>query len=260
MKIRICLLLILLLAPVVLLVTPVHADLATYQQNCPYGSISIDCQAPTLTDIQTFGMNMLGTAWALGGVLFFGILIYNGLIYLLGNWEESKYILGASLEDVQKRMTQWGIGFVIFFLSYPIMNSGLKLVVGDSACYKDLQTPAVHFIFPCVCDYEGDGIHDCATPTPTPTPGNPTPTNPTPAIPTPQLTPPASYNISCTTYDADISWVVDKLSRTYCPKDCTSILRGVQKFPFSDLYANQLGIKYIWCQCDDNSCLGFTAN
>ncbi len=132
---------------------PVHADLAEYQENCSVNSTSEACQPPQLSDIQTLTVNLLGTVWALGGVIFMGLLIYNGMIYLLGSWEEAKYILGASLEDVQKRMVQWGISFMIFLFSYPFMNSVLKFAVADSECYESLQSPVVMFVFPDVCNY-----------------------------------------------------------------------------------------------------------
>jgi len=141
-----------ILAIVINIFTPLAVlGVSNPQTDCPANSVSVNCQPPKISDIQVFIVQMIGTAWALGGILFGGILIYNGAIYLIGNWEESKYVLGASIEDVQKRMTQWGIGFFLFFLSYPIMNSFLKFLVGNSNCYDQLKVPGFTFVFSEVC-------------------------------------------------------------------------------------------------------------
>lgn len=149
-------------------VLPVAADLTTYQQNCSTQNITEDCIPPTISDAQGLAFKLLVSAWSLAGVIFLVLLIYNGLIYLLGSWEESKYILGASLEDVQKRMAQWGIGFFLFFLSYPLMNTMLKALVNDGDCYASLKEPGFTFFFPEVCSYEGP-VKVTQTPTPKPT-------------------------------------------------------------------------------------------
>ena len=109
------------------------------------------CTPPTLGDLQTMLVSLIGMAYALIGVLFMGILIFNGAIYLIGYIEDSKYILGASIEDAQKRMTQWLIGFLMVIISYPLINTFMKGIVGTSSCYDKLNNPTVQFIFPSVC-------------------------------------------------------------------------------------------------------------
>lgn len=130
---------------------PVFADLTTYQTNCSVNGVSETCQPPSISDFQSLVAKIISTAWSLGAVVFFVLLLYNGTIYLVGSWEESKYILGASLEDVQKRMTQWGIGFFMFFLSYPLMNTLLLALVANTDCYAALRKPGFTFFFPTLC-------------------------------------------------------------------------------------------------------------
>jgi hypothetical protein len=118
----------------------------------PINSRDPACLPPTLGDLQTTLVSLIGTAYAMVGVLFMGILIFNGLIYLLGYLEDTKFILGASIEDAQKRMTQWLVGFLIVLISYPLVNGFMQLIVGDSSCYEKLNNPTVQFIFPSVCN------------------------------------------------------------------------------------------------------------
>lgn len=123
-----------------------------YQETCSANSVDPNCRPPNFYDVQLFVVQLIGTAWALGGFIFAALLIYNGTLYLMGYFEELKFILGASIEDAQKRMVQWGVGFVLFFISYPIVHSLLKLLIGENNdCYGDLRVPGFTFIFYDVC-------------------------------------------------------------------------------------------------------------
>ena len=134
-----------------------------YQESCSANSVDPNCRPPNFYDVQLFVVQLIGTAWALGGFIFAALLIYNGTLYLMGYFEELKFILGASIEDAQKRMVQWGVGFVLFFISYPIVHSLLKLLIGpDSDCYSDLRVPGFTFIFYDVCTQPSTTV----TPTP----------------------------------------------------------------------------------------------
>lgn len=144
-----------------ILTITVYAVGTNYQETCSANSVDPDCKPPNLFDVQLFVVQLIGTAWALGGLIFGALLIYNGTLYLMGYFEELKFVLGASIEDAQKRMVQWGIGFVLFFISYPIVHSLLKFLVGTNDCYEDLRVPGFTFIFYEVCT---------GTNTPTPTP------------------------------------------------------------------------------------------
>ena len=115
-------------------------------------SATDNCLPPTLLDFQTSIVSLIGTGYAMIGLIFMGILIFNGVVYLVGYIEDAKYILGASIEDIQKRMTQWLVGFLMVILSYPLINGFMQLIVGDNSCYEKLNNPTVQFIFPEVCD------------------------------------------------------------------------------------------------------------
>lgn len=134
------------------IIAPVKADLTDYQTTCSTTSISADCTPLKISDIQALVAKVLSLTWSLGAVVFFCILLFNGLVFLLGSWEDAEYILGVSIKDAKKRMTQWGTGFFMFFLSYPLMNTALNLVVGDSDCYANLKQPGFTFFFPNVCE------------------------------------------------------------------------------------------------------------
>lgn len=122
-----------------------------------------DCQAASLLDAQLMVVQLIGTAWALGGLVFFFLLVTNGSLYLMSYIDELKYIIKIDPEDAQKRMIQWAIGFVLFFLSYPIVASLLKLIINENtSCYDKLRVPGFTFIFYDVC------VKDPTTPTPTP--------------------------------------------------------------------------------------------
>lgn len=139
-----------------LVLFPVVAFAAPTAAECqgPISSRPVGCLPPTLGDFQTTLVSLIGTAYSMVGVLFLGILLFNGMIYLIGYIEDAKYILGASIEDAQKRMTQWLIGFLMVLLSYPLINGFMQGIVGDNACYEKLNNPTVQFIFPNVCDLE----------------------------------------------------------------------------------------------------------
>jgi hypothetical protein len=150
----------------------VSADTVTYPAasgvNCPigYGQVSGTCQPPTISDLQVTIVTVIGTMYGLVGLIFTGILVFNGMVFLIGYWEEAKYILGFSIEDSKKLMTQWMIGLLIVIIAYPIMNTLMKGIVGTTSnCYDKLNSPAFQFVFPTVCT-KSPGV---ITPTPTPT-------------------------------------------------------------------------------------------
>ena len=144
--------LIFFILSLVLIPAIIFAAPTTEECQDPISSRPIGCLPPTLGDFQTSLVSLIGTAYAMVGVLFMGILLFNGMIYLIGYIEDSKYILGASIEDAQKRMTQWMIGLLMIVLSYPFVNSIMKGIVGTSDCYSKLNNPTVQFIFPTVCN------------------------------------------------------------------------------------------------------------
>lgn len=145
---------VILLSLVILFLSMPSVVLADSRVPCAINenSATDNCLPPTLLDLQTSIVSLIGTGYAMIGLVFMGILIFNGVIYLIGYIEDAKYILGASIEDIQKRMTQWLVGFLMVILSYPLINGFMQLIVGDNPCYEKLNNPTVQFIFPEVCD------------------------------------------------------------------------------------------------------------
>lgn len=199
----------------------------------PYNTRPEECLPPTLGDLQTTLVSLIGSIYALSGVMFMGILLYNGLIYLLGYIDDAKYILGATIEDAQKRMTQWLIGFLMVLISYPLVNGFMQVIVGDSSCYEKLNNPTVQFIFPEVCDI-GEESSDSPTTTPTIIPINTS----TP-VETPTITMDAT---SCALWGASIRGNPN----LFCENKCSSSGQRYQSF---DNTANSPQPQTIWCDC-----------
>ncbi len=121
-------------------------------RDCSANSIDPECNPATIRDAQLMVVQLIGTAWAIGGIVFFLLLLINGLLYLMSYNDELKYIIKIDPEDAQKRMIQWGIGFILFFLSYPIVASLMKLIISENNdCYNDLRVPGFTVIFYDVC-------------------------------------------------------------------------------------------------------------
>lgn len=128
---------------------------------CAVNSSDENCLPPTLGNFQTTIVSLIGTMYSMVGFIFLGILVFNGVIYLIGNLEDAKYILGASIEDVQKRMTQWLIGFMMVLISYPLVGGFMKTIVSGNECYSKLNNPMVQFIFPNVCPVIAKNTSSC---------------------------------------------------------------------------------------------------
>ena len=239
-----------------MLIVPVFADLSNNQTKCSGFAVKEDCQPLTILDAQVLAGNMIGTAYALGGLLFLGILIYNGTIYLIGSWEEAKYILGASLEDIQKRMAQWGVGFFLFFLSYPIMNSILhNIIPPDSKCYGGFQSPVVMFVFPDVCDYVAQ---PSITPTSTATATVTAPLTPTPLTTPITATPPFTYNLlRCVGFSNQRPQASCKTLEQICGMACIAVdysdkkAKPLVRTPLANLMDScaTWGMQSMWCTC-----------
>lgn len=201
---------------------PVRADIDDYRNNCSTTGISEDCLPPQMSDIQVLIAKLLTTAWSLGAIAFFLILLYNGLIYLLGSWEDAEYILGASIKDVQKRMSQWGVGFFMFFLSYPLMNTILGGLVANTDCYADLREPGFTFFFPTVCNEIEINVDPYK-------------------INVPEVE--ANKGMSCIDY-----LNLNKINLDiYCNSVCNSFYKSYTLFPVKD---NSQAL--VYCKCDGN--------
>lgn len=149
---------VLIFMAVFFIVTPVftvniNASLSDFQNTCSTQSTSEECKPLQIKDVQELVAKAISLLWSLGAVVFFLLLLFNGAVFLIGSWEDAEYILGVSIKDAKKRMTQWVVGFIMFFLSYPIMNTLLQLLVtNDTDCYASLKEPGFTFFFPDVCN------------------------------------------------------------------------------------------------------------
>lgn len=216
--------------------TVANADINDYRENCSTTNVSEDCLPPQISDIQVLVAKLLTSAYYLGGLAFFLILLYNGSIYLIGSWEESEYILGASIKDVQKRMAQWGTGFFMFFLSYPLMNTILGLLVANTNCYEALREPGFTFFFPTVCNEVE--INE-----------------PVDAVETNIDEGQISYQWTCDEYKAATGYA--KNLTTQCFLNCGLAYSTVSLFPLKDT------TDYVYCDCANKSianiCVGITS-
>jgi hypothetical protein len=192
------------------------------------------CLPPTLGDLQTTLVSLIGSIYALSGFLFMGILLFNGLIYLIGYLDDAKYILGASIEDAGKRMTQWLIGFLMVLISWPLVGGFMSMIVGESECYDKLNNPMVQFIFPNVCD-----ISENQSPTSTPT----STIAPSP-IAQDRVKCDEFSNISSVLYDAD----------GFCDKWCYSSGRTAKYQSFTADAPLGIASYTVWCDCENLAC------
>jgi len=188
-------------------------------------SSATNCLPPTLGDLQTSLISLIGTAYAMTGVLFMGILIFNGMIYLIGYIEDAKYILGASIEDAQKRMTQWLIGFLMIILSYPLINGFMQGIVGTSDCYSKLNNPTVQFIFPNVCKTDGSSTS----------------------------TDPVQDAVSCSNYDVTIKQETLQDINVWCTGRCAGLTEPKPKFMDFSYPPTGTLKKTIKCNCTEPS-------
>ena len=205
---------------------------AEYGTDCPIDSTDPNCQPPSLGDFQTMVVSLIGTGYALIGVVFMGILIFNGLIYLLGYIEDAKYILGATIEDAQKRMTQWVVGFLMVIISYPLINTFMQGIVGESECYSKLNNPTVQFIFPTVCT-------KTLLPTPTPTPTT------TPNLNSNPKSPPKEDLASCANFGASIKGDPNQI----CVNNCLATDEQYQ-----EINTGSATYPSITCNCSTKKC------
>lgn len=124
---------------------PVSADIKKFKETCSTNEVTEDCRPLKLSDAQILVSKILAVAWPMGALIFLVLLVINGIKYMTATSSD-----GA--KEAQKKMTQWLIGIFLYFLSYPIMNTILGALVGDSPCYEDLKEPGFTFFFPEVCN------------------------------------------------------------------------------------------------------------
>lgn len=108
---------------------------------CPSGTFCRPCDPPSLPNMELFIVQALGVVWALTGLIFFGLFIYNSYLFMFNKIEDSK-----------KRMVQWIIGLLMILFAQPLVATVMKLIITDkSTCYEELRQPTFTFFFPNIC-------------------------------------------------------------------------------------------------------------
>jgi hypothetical protein len=109
----------------------------------------------------------IAALYGLTSVIFIGAFIYNGFIYILGYFPESKYwFAGATIENASEKMIQWVVAIIIVLVSYPLVFTIITfLIPAGSTCYDNLRVPGFTFFFPSVCT-TGDTNASPTTPPP----------------------------------------------------------------------------------------------
>lgn len=107
---------------------------------------------PSLRIIEVWFVRILFAIWALSGIVFTFILISLGVQYMFsfGNPQ--------AVERVIKKFQNFLLGFVLVFLSYPIMNTFFNIlpINDDSQCFEQINMPGFQFFFPQACGGQTD--------------------------------------------------------------------------------------------------------
>ncbi len=116
-----------------------------FVENCPIDSVDENCRPPTLQQFEFIFVNLLVTAWALGGFLWMGYFINIARLYFTDDV--------SKIEDAKKRFGKWVLGFALYYLSWVIVGNVLAVMVGGgSDCYVEFsRNPVFRFFFAEVC-------------------------------------------------------------------------------------------------------------
>lgn len=203
----------------------VNAQSTDYLASCPVGSTDLNCNPPTLIEVQYTVVRLIYATWACGGFIFLILLLLIGWTYMTSGGDSGK------IEEAKKRGGQWIIGFLLFFLSRAIVATMMRGLIGDNPCYNTLRDPGFTFFFNDVCT-DGDQV---------------VPTAPTTTIPPTTTLPPATPTafISCT----------NEL-RGVCGNNCISEPAATK--PITVTYTqgtyNSIPWRNLVCRCEiDNS-------
>lgn len=146
--ISICITLSLTIALLVSLSLPVLAQGGDsgFLDSCRIGEISEDCKPPTLQQFEFLFVNLLVTAWALGGLLWVGYFINIARLYYTGDTNK--------IEEAKKRFGKWVLGFALYYLSWVIVGNVLSVMITPTSdCYSEFAgNPMFRFFFAEVCN------------------------------------------------------------------------------------------------------------
>jgi hypothetical protein len=102
---------------------------------------------PSLRIIEVWFVRIIFAIWALSGIVFTFVLISLGVQYMFsfGNPQ--------AVERVIKKFQNFLLGFVLVFLSYPILNTFFNIlpINDESQCFEQISMPGFQFFFPQAC-------------------------------------------------------------------------------------------------------------
>lgn len=102
---------------------------------------------PTLRVLEVWFVRILFAIWALSGIVFTFILISIGVEYMFSFGNE------VAVGKVIKRFQNFLLGFVLVFLSYPLLNTFFNIlpINDESQCFEQINMPGFQFFFPQAC-------------------------------------------------------------------------------------------------------------
>lgn len=113
---------------------------------------------PSLQIIEVWFIRILYALWGFSGIAFTFILMTIGAQYMFS------FDNAVAVAEVIKRVQKFGVGLLLVFLSYPMLNTFFRIlpINQDASCLSELEMPGFRFFFPeaCVfkeesCRYEG---------------------------------------------------------------------------------------------------------
>lgn len=114
-----------------------------FLESCPPGAISSDCQPPTLQQGEFLAVRLLYFAWLFGGAMWTAFLIAIAAMFYSGDQQK--------IATAKKRFGLWVAGFVIYYLSVPMVEIPMKALIDENECFDQLRDPGFTFFFDDVC-------------------------------------------------------------------------------------------------------------
>lgn len=97
---------------------------------------------PDLRQAEVWFVSILYLLWGLSGIFFTSVLIFIGFTYMTSQGDADK------IAKAKERIRNWGIGFVLVFLAYPILSTAFSYIGINRCLSQDIQMPGFQFFFP----------------------------------------------------------------------------------------------------------------
>lgn len=111
---------------------------------------------PTLRQLEYWFVKIVYLAWAAAGIIFTGILMWIGWLYMTSFRNE------FLMADVIKRARSWVLGLAIVFLAYPILNTFFNVLgLRQSECFEGINLPGFQFFFSNACRIDQLSVDQC---------------------------------------------------------------------------------------------------